>query len=437
MSKKIFFDGLNLGLKQGTGVATYTRVLANMTRDMGNTTGILHSRPSKLSKDALSAEVAFFDEDDGNRQPAAFKTVARGLDHLVGLFGTRPQKLAQSGAVLTRAIGNRWVPCDYLYSGKNIFRRAAVSFAAFGYFYRVKLSSPSDIFHWTYPIPMRAHSGANIYTIHDLVPMRLPYTTLDHKRYYLRLMKKIGKTADHIITVSEHSKRDIVKYLGVDEKRVTNTYQALDIPEIYRTRPLDEVANDLTGIFGLEMRKYFLFYGALEPKKNIARLIQAYLAANIDMPLVVVLSRSWISENESRLMEQIISEDDREHKERVHRKIRRYDYLSFPLLMTLIRGARGIVFPSLYEGFGLPVLEAMSLGTPVLTSTESSLPEVAGDAALSVDPYNMEAIRKGISALASDDDLCADLSKRGLEQAQKFSMEKYRGRMASLYASIS
>lgn len=437
MPRKIYFDGLNLGLKHGTGVATYTRVLANMAREMGNSTGILYSRPRHLPKDALSAEVNFFNQEDPLQLSPALQIAARGLDRLAGFAGTPIRQSAQTGAVLTRPLSNRWIPCDYLYSGKNVFDRAASFFTMFRNFYRVKLSEPADIFHWTYPIPMRANAKANIYTIHDLVPIRLPYTTLDNKRYHIRLLRKIARTADHIVTVSEHSKRDIVKYLGVDEKRVTNTYQALDIPDFYRTRPLDDLADDLSGIFGLEAKKYFLFYGALEPKKNVARVIQAYLAANTDLPLIVVLSRSWASENESRLMDQIISDDDREHKERLRRKIRRYDYLSFPLLMALVRGARAVVFPSLYEGFGLPVLEAMTLGTPVLTSTESSIPEIAGDAALTVNPYDTDAISKGIVALSEDEGLLVDLSKKGLKQAQQFSMERYRNRMESLYAALT
>jgi glycosyltransferase involved in cell wall biosynthesis len=250
-------------------------------------------------------------------------------------------------------------------------------------------------------------------------------------------MRKIAKKADHIVTVSENSKQDIMKYLGVEEARVTNTYQAVDIPEVYRTRPLDVVAQDIGGIFGLGLRNYFLFYGALEPKKNVGRLIQAYLAANVDMPLVVISGASWAAEREGRLLEQMISDDDREHKERLRRKIRRYDYLSFPLLMSLVRGARAVLFPSLYEGFGLPVLEAMSLGTPVITATESSLPEIGGDAVLQVNPYDTDAIRKAIVAVASDDGLCAELSQRGLVQAEKFSPAIYRQRLTALYASLT
>jgi glycosyltransferase involved in cell wall biosynthesis len=103
------------------------------------------------------------------------------------------------------------------------------------------------------------------------------------------------------------------------------------------------------------------------------------------------------------------------------------------LLVSLIRGARATLFPSLYEGFGLPVLESMLLGTPVLTSTAGSLPEVAGDAALVVDPYDVDAIRDGIRTLDADEALRDDLSARGRQQAAKFSPERYQERLADAY----
>jgi len=110
------------------------------------------------------------------------------------------------------------------------------------------------------------------------------------------------------------------------------------------------------------------------------------------------------------------------------------------VLITLIRGARAMVFPSLYEGFGLPVLEAMSLGTPVLTSREGALPEIAGEAALFVDPYDLRAIAAGLQRLAPSDEasdaLCADLAERGLAQAARFDMAHYRDRITVLYRSL-
>jgi glycosyltransferase involved in cell wall biosynthesis len=106
-------------------------------------------------------------------------------------------------------------------------------------------------------------------------------------------------------------------------------------------------------------------------------------------------------------------------------------------VITLIRGAKAVLFPSLYEGFGLPVLEAMTLGTPVLTSKEGSTPEVAGDAGLLVDPYDVAAIAEGIRTLDANPELCADLAERGLRQAERFSPERFAARMDEVYRRVA
>ena len=110
--------------------------------------------------------------------------------------------------------------------------------------------------------------------------------------------------------------------------------------------------------------------------------------------------------------------------------------MSLATLVTLIRGARAVIFPSLYEGFGLPVLEAMVLGTPVVASREAAVPEVAGDAALLVDPYDTDHIARGITTIVNDADLRAELARRGPVQAAKFSAERYRERVAKVYAAL-
>jgi glycosyltransferase involved in cell wall biosynthesis len=120
----------------------------------------------------------------------------------------------------------------------------------------------------------------------------------------------------------------------------------------------------------------------------------------------------------------------------VSERIRRYDYLPRAWLMTLVRNARAVTFPSIYEGFGLPVLEAMALGTPVLTSNVSSLPEVSGDAAVLIDPYNVQDIAAGIRRLDADANLRAQLSAIGQLQALEFGSEQYQARLRAMYARV-
>jgi glycosyltransferase involved in cell wall biosynthesis len=292
--------------------------------------------------------------------------------------------------------------------------------------------------HWTYPLPIKVVGAKNVYTLHDLVPLRLPYTTLDIKRRYYRLCRMLVQRADHIVTVSECSRRDIITLLGADPEKVTNTWQAVDIPAKFAKKPEPLARAEVEGSTGLTWGGYFLFYGAIEPKKNVGRLIEAYLAAESPHPLVIVGKKAWKSEEELRLLfdDNIrwISEENGRLVTR--RKIILLDYAPFRLLVSLIRGARALLFPSLYEGFGLPPLEAMSLGTPVLTSNTASLPEVVGNAALLVDPYDVQQIAEGIRALDADAELRARLAAAGPKQAEAFSPDRYDRRLAALYAKL-
>jgi glycosyltransferase involved in cell wall biosynthesis len=195
---------------------------------------------------------------------------------------------------------------------------------------------------------------------------------------------------------------------------------------------------DVEGTFNVKYKEYLLFYGAIEPKKNVGRLIEAYLASNIETPLLIVGKLAWKYEQEMRLL----NDDATSYLEHLgsqtyrRRRVFHIDYAPFPLLVSLIRGAKAVLFPSLYEGFGLPILEAMKLGTPVLTSTEGSTPEVAGDGALLIDPYDTRAIANGIKALDSNEALRSELSAKGARQAEKFTADAYKLRLSALYDGL-
>ena len=144
------------------------------------------------------------------------------------------------------------------------------------------------------------------------------------------------------------------------------------------------------------------------------------------------MSRGWDNARETALLSEIKARA----REQLSPTIRSLDYVDRSTLVTLIRGARALVFPSLYEGFGLPVLEAMMLGTPVITSAKGALEEVTGEAALLVDPYDVDDIARAIAAIVNDPDLRVELSRRGVAQAAKFSPAHYRQRVEALYASL-
>jgi glycosyltransferase involved in cell wall biosynthesis len=220
--------------------------------------------------------------------------------------------------------------------------------------------------------------------------------------------------------------------LPADPARVTNTGQAVRQGPIMPDSPTTEIEQTVSSIFNLPYKGYFLFFGAIEPKKNVGRLIEAYLSLSTRTPLVIVGVRAWGSDAELRLLQK----DELQPMKALFRNVRRIDYLPRELLMRLVRGAKAVAFPSLYEGFGLPALEAMMLGTPVLTSNISSLPEVVGQAALTVDPYDVRAIAAGLRALDEDDDLRARLSALGVKQAAKYDMPSYQGRLAAMYDKV-
>jgi glycosyltransferase involved in cell wall biosynthesis len=176
------------------------------------------------------------------------------------------------------------------------------------------------------------------------------------------------------------------------------------------------------------MDGYFLFFGAIEPKKNLGRLIEAYLAADLATPLVIAGPKAWKADAELRLLDSV-------HGARLlaQGRIRLLGHLPGSQLMTLVRGAKAVLFPSLYEGFGLPAVEAMALGAPVLASTAGALSEVVSDAGLLVDPYDGEAMTRALRQLDTDGDLRARLRAAGPVRAQAFSLQAYQTRLGALH----
>ena len=200
-----------------------------------------------------------------------------------------------------------------------------------------------------------------------------------------------------------------------------NTYQDVCLSDAWSLDKISFSANQLQAQFGVSSQKYFLFVGAIEPKKNVVRLLEAFLSSNVGQKLIVVGPLAWLSSKENILLQQ--------HQERVIY----LNYVSSDTLNVLLRHARALIFPSLFEGFGLPVIEAMSVGLPVITSNVSSLPEITGGAAYLVSPYKVDEIAAAICRLSNDAALCASLSEKGKERAKFFSSQAYIERLRSVY----
>lgn len=434
MQRTILIDGYNLGLEKGTGVATYARNLSYEIANLGHRVGVLYGNSGGSSRDPLLREIAFFDSGDKDRNKIAelFEKLQRVVPRP---FDKLAIEVPVTGRVVSRAFDARLPRFDAIFNASDGFRRAQTAFQLWRGISAFKFEQRPDLAHWTYPLPVRVRGVPNIYTLHDLVPVRLPYTTLDNKKRYLKLLSKLDKSADHFVTVSECSKRDIVDLLGISPDRISNTYQSVSIPAKFRDKPEDQVAREVEGAAGVGYKDYYLFWGSIEPKKNIGRMIEAYLASKVTAPLVIVGAQAWKSEQELNLLndENVTFLRTVDRDTFTHKRVTMLSYAPFGLLVSLIRGARAALFPSLYEGFGLPALEAMLLGTPVICTNSSSLPEVVGDAAEMVDPYDSAAIAAAIRKLDGDADWRAELARRGPLRAECYSPENYRAKLRDVY----
>jgi glycosyltransferase involved in cell wall biosynthesis len=266
-----------------------------------------------------------------------------------------------------------------------------------------------------------------VVTVHDAFPFVTPATSTALERLIYRLWLPLAlRRADAVITVSECSKRDILRYLPIQTEQVVVVPNAVSAS--YRPLTAEEIAPGL-GRHGLEPG-YLLFVGSVEPRKNLLRLLEAFALARREANrarLVIVGARNaWIDSPVGAAVERLGLGD----------WVRFTGYVAEADLPALYNGAAGFAFPSLYEGFGLPVLEAMACGTPVVTSNVSSLPEVAGDAALLVDPCDTEALARSLQGLLTDADLRADLRERGLRRAALFSWGRTARETVEVYRKV-
>jgi glycosyltransferase involved in cell wall biosynthesis len=436
VAARVCIDGFNISLKRGSGVATYGRNLLSCLKALGYETQILYGPQRQLKINPLLSEVSLF---DASPAPTLWSQLTGSLNWLSPPRARQARRVEQTGVVMLRQLAQRAPPVDVHWSSPNVFHRANRAYVTWKGMTPVRLgggeAGAPQVMHWTCPLPMRAPGAANIYTFHDIVPLRLPYATLDNKRRFHALCQRLLRTADHAVAVSEATRQDLIRVFGVPEDRISVTYQSADLARYVDPKSDEEAAREVQGVFNLDWRGYFLFFGGIEPKKNLPRIVEAYLASGSKTPLILVGGHGWLDDDELRLLHPDLVEMTalRDQLLRREDRIRRYDYLPIALLVSLIRGAKATLFPSIYEGFGLPVLESMQLGTPVLTSTAGSLPEVAGEAALSVDPYDALAIRRGIEALDADEGLRDELSAKGRVQAARFSPQAHQRRLADVY----
>lgn len=283
-----------------------------------------------------------------------------------------------------------------------------------------------DVYHATnYVFTHTVKRARRVVTIHDMTLMLFPEW---HPRARVNSMvQEIERSlhvADHILADSTATKDDIVKQLGIRADRITVVPLAAD--GSFKPMPAADARKVLSN-WGLEPHSYLLFMGTIEPRKNLLRLLQAAeLAGSRIGRLVIAGANGWGSDEVASRIQSL-------------QRVGRLTYLGYvpdDARPALINGARAFVYPSLYEGFGLPVLESMACGVPVLASSVSSLPEVVGDAGMMVDPQDVDAISAGMARLWQDQALRRDLAAKGLERARSFSWERTASQTFSVYRQL-
>lgn len=292
----------------------------------------------------------------------------------------------------------------------DVFREAQVFFDIHKRPMPIDLPGPPGIMHWTYPLPLRVVGWRNLYTVHDVLPLDPAIPSPVNGPRLRRLLDALRTSGADFATVSEAARVQIVARMGWSAESVTCCHQAIDVAGA------DEGA--LPG--DLQLDGYLLYVGAVEARKNLHRLLDAYRASGITTPLVISgpdgLDAAGIDDHIAATPGAV-----------------RLGLQPRGRVLQLIAGARALVFVSLAEGFGLPVAEAMALGTPVLAANVAALAEVADGAALLVDPLDLSALQTALRAIDGDAALRDRLARLGRQRARHFALGPYARRLLSLY----
>jgi glycosyltransferase involved in cell wall biosynthesis len=287
-----------------------------------------------------------------------------------------------------------------------------------------------DLFHAPHYVLPPLVSTRSVVTIHDCIHLMFPqYLPNRFAWWYARMVLSAAThRSDRVLTVSESSKRDILRFFNIPPEKIVVIYNGID--DLFWTAPAEEEVFRVRERYQLT-DPFVLYAGNIKPHKNLERVIDAFyrLHGGGDGALKLLIIGDEISKY-ATLRRAV-------HRYKLHKHVRFLGFVPDQTLAVLYRLADVFVFPSLYEGFGLPPLEAMASGTPVVTSNVSSLPEVVGGAALLVDPYDADAIAGGIRLVLTDAKLRADLRERGRARASEFSWERSVARIREIYQEVA
>ena len=309
----------------------------------------------------------------------------------------------------------------YLYRAASTFLPVPYSF-----FFGRK----SDVTHFFNYIVPPFVSGKKVVTVHDMVYKAFPDTVRGRTKFMLNMgLKRSMRRADIIVTDSEFSKEEILKYFPQHKRKIRVVPCGVDLERFKPCTDLERISKVKSSL-GIE-GDYFLYVGTIEPRKNLRRLIAAYAAfvkkvGENSPKLVLAGGKGWL---DGEIYASV-------RKPGLEGKVLFTEYVPAGDMTPLMCGALAFVFPSLYEGFGMPPLEAMACGAPVLTTNAASLPEVVGDCAVICDAYSVKSIAQGLYRLYSDKDLRAQLSRKGIERAKGFTWERSAQMLHDIYREL-
>jgi glycosyltransferase involved in cell wall biosynthesis len=438
---RILLESFPLTLKKGTGIYTYSINLLRALNDLNLTDiGLLllfDARVRKLgkrgNKKALIVLQNYADlmDDLVRDEGASLGKGARRYVSLASSLFSQPNIIDVPDYIKPslREILTENTPSPYDFLAQNhpyvvdLPRPLLIARSTFNIAGEVRvkrLVENYDVFHCSHLSPLSVPGLPRVTTVHDIIPLLRPELTKDNRRLFARLLDVNLQLSDKVIAVSEATRKDLVQFGGVPPEKISVVYEAA-------APGLAPISFEASAPFlrslhlvneGGQQTPYFVFVGNIEPKKNVRRLLEAFkefsLRDEAGYKLVIVGSKAWGYEAVKDLLEELVK----------LKKVIVTGYLPVNYLPALLSHARASLFPSLIEGFGLPVLEAMACGCPVITSNAPSILEVSGDAAIHVDPQSVADIAKAIDRLADDDDLHAQLREKGFQQNAHFSWER-------------
>ncbi|MCG5075613.1 glycosyltransferase family 4 protein [Paraburkholderia tagetis] len=284
------------------------------------------------------------------------------------------------------------------------------------------------VYHDPNFIPFRFR-GPTVTTVHDVSWVRHPDCHPEHRLAHLRAnFPRALRHADRVIVVSEFVKRELMECFPVDASKIDVVYNG--VTERFRPHTRAETARVLAR-YKLAHKGYFAAVGTLEPRKNLQTALAAHLclplAVRRAMPLALIGVEGWLTESLHTALAASLADGT----------VRKLGYVSDDDIPVLTAGARAIVYPSIYEGFGLPVLEAMASGVPALCSTAPALREVAGPAALFCEPADVDGFTQAMRELIEDDALCARLGDAGAQRAREFSWSRTATETLAVYRKVA